>query len=63
MFPALSVTVSVTVLPGIAEVIPESVGVVSLVKPIASRVSEMSCACSPVPENSIGVTSSLLLAF
>ena len=61
--PALSVTVSVTVLPGIAEVIPDKVGVVSLVKPIASRVREMSCACSPVSENSTGVTSSLSFAF
>ena len=63
MFPSLSVTVKVTVLPGMAEVIPVMVGVVSLVNPIGSKVSEISWACSPVPENSVGVMSSLLLLF
>ena len=61
--PSLSITIKVTVLPAIAEVTPESVGVVSLVSPIKSNVKDKSCACSPKPENFLGVMSALLIAF
>ena len=61
-FPALSVTVSVTVEPDVASVLPDKVGVESLLRGIPSSVTVMSAASSPPSPNCSDVISSLSLA-